>query len=299
MTNAPCQLSTLAPTPVMGVSLGGIHVLRLDKLGGNAPGNKSFKLRENIRQAKKQGLDHLVSFGGAWSNHLHALAAMGQEMGFKTTAVVRGEQSATPSAMLSDVKSWGMELLHVSRQEYRQRDQASYLQGLQQSLGPCYIVPEGGANSEGVLGCEAIAGLLCGAGLAQDTRVIVATGTGTTVAGVARAMPATAEVVGVSVLKNALDIDRQVERFTQGRGARWKILHDHHGGGYARVGDSLKQFILTFEDVHGIPLDPVYTGKALFAVHQLLSSGKWCHDRPTVFVHTGGLQGRRGFSWLA
>jgi 1-aminocyclopropane-1-carboxylate deaminase len=298
MVNALCELNVLDPTPVLGVSMSGIKILRLDQLGGGAPGNKQFKLQENIRKAQEQGLDHLVSFGGAWSNHLHALAATGRELGIRTTGVVRGEQSATPSAMLVDAKNWGMELLHVSREQYRQRDQEGYLRQLRQRLGPCYFVPEGGANSEGVTGCEDIAALLRGSGVIPKSTIVIATGTGTTLAGVARSLPTAAQVVGISVLKNALDIDQRVAHFTGGKGASWQVLHDYHQGGYARVNVALKQFILAFEAAHKIPLDPVYTGKALYAVHQLLAIGGWQPDRPIVFVHTGGLQGRRGFSWL-
>jgi 1-aminocyclopropane-1-carboxylate deaminase len=298
MVNALCELNVLDPTPVLGVSMSGIKILRLDQLGGGAPGNKQFKLQENIRKAQEQGLDHLVSFGGAWSNHLHALAATGRELGIRTTGVVRGEQSATPSAMLVDAKNWGMELLHVSREEYKQRDEQGYLRELRQRIGPCYFLPEGGANSEGVVGCEDIAVMLRDSGVIPDSTVVIATGTGTTLAGVARALPVAARVVGISVLKNALDIDQRVAHFTGGQGASWQVLHGHHQGGYARVSAALKQFIMAFEAAHKIPLDPVYTGKALYAVHQLLASGGWQPDRPIVFVHTGGLQGRRGFSWL-
>ncbi|MBE9538917.1 MAG: 1-aminocyclopropane-1-carboxylate deaminase/D-cysteine desulfhydrase, partial [Proteobacteria bacterium] len=100
-------------------------------------------------------------------------------------------------------------------------------------------------------------------------------------------------------LKGAFDLDSKVAAITSDISANWRILHDHHCGGYARVSPALREFILAFQQTHQIPLDPVYTGKALFAVHQLLVSGEWNPEQPIAFVHTGGLQGRRGFAWLS
>ncbi len=292
-----CQLDA---TPVVGISLGGLSVLRLDQCGGSAPGNKWFKLHENITHAKNQGIQTLLSFGGAWSNHLHALAAIGHELGLQTIGIVRGEKPGRPSAMLCDAQNWGMKLVYVSRQDYRRRDDNAFVSELSTRFGPCLIVPEGGANAAGVAGCTAIAKLLIEAGH-TSSRIVMAVGTGTTLAGVVTGLGESsgAEVVGVSVLKGAFDLDEQVELFAGRVSASWKILHDHHCGGYARVSPQLREFVLEFERAHGIALDPVYTGKALFAVHQLVATQRWDLSRPTVFIHTGGLQGRRGYSWLS
>jgi 1-aminocyclopropane-1-carboxylate deaminase len=293
-------LSRLDATPVMGVSLAAVSLLRLDLCGGNAPGNKWFKLQENITDARKRGINTVVSFGGAWSNHLHALAATGRELGLQTIGIVRGEEPANPSPMLQDAKSWGMQLVYVSRQEYRMREERTYIEKLQSRFDPCLVIPEGGANLAGVEGCEAIADLLVEEDCANST-VVLAVGTGTTLAGIARGLGANsgANVVGVSVLKGAHDLDNRVAGFTGSECAPWRILHEHHCGGYARVSPALREFILAFQAVHNIPLDPVYTGKALFAVHQLCATGQWRENQPVVLVHTGGLQGRRGFDWLS
>jgi len=292
-------LSRLDSTPVLGVSMANVCLLRLDLCDTAAPGNKWFKLQQNIADAQKQGMTTLLSFGGAWSNHLHALAATGFKLGLQTIGIVRGEQPAHPSAMLCDAQTWGMQLVYVSRQEYRKRSDPAYLAGLEGQFGPCTIVPEGGANRAGVKGCMAIADILLEEGV-EGAQVVLAVGTGTTLAGVAMGLGAVSEmrVTGISVLKGAFDLDESVSEFVDGKCADWKILHNHHCGGYARVSPGLREFILAFETTHQIPLDPVYTGKALYGVHQLLLSGQWAQDQPVVFIHTGGLQGRRGFDWL-
>ncbi len=130
--------------------------------------------------------------------------------------------------------------------------------------------------------------------------MVLAVGTGTTLAGIARGLGANsdANIVGISVLKGAHDLDNRVAGFAGSECADWKILHAYHCGGYARVSPALREFILAFEAAHNIPLDPVYTGKAMFAVYQLIATGHWPENQPVVLVHTGGLQGRRGFEWL-
>ncbi len=131
---------------MLGVSLAQVSLLRLDQTGGPAPGNKSFKLRDYLAEAKRLAVSRLVSFGGAWSNHLHALAALGHQHGIETVGIVRGEQTAQESAMLIDAQRWGMRIVHVSRQEYRQRNDADYQQRLSECFAPCLLIPEGGSD---------------------------------------------------------------------------------------------------------------------------------------------------------
>lgn len=304
MTSEPL-LTPLSDEPVLGVSMAGVSVLRLDLTGGLAPGNKAFKLQGSLARANRLGVKRLVSFGGVWSNHLHALAAVGAQAGLETIGLVRGEECELNTAMLADARRCGMQLVPVSRGEYRQRNTPEYIDALQQRFAPCLVIPEGGASADGVEGCTAIAGLLQGAGtaLAANTRYVVAVGTGTTLAGLAASLPGDSEVVGISALKGALDLEVRVQQALQVHGCatescKWQILHDFHCGGFARVSPELRSFIRAFESVHAIPLEPVYTGKALFAIHQLLQRGCWCSDRPVVMIHTGGLQGRRGYPWL-
>jgi 1-aminocyclopropane-1-carboxylate deaminase len=295
-------LSPLDDTPVNGVAMGNVSLLRLDRTGGLAPGNKSFKLHENLAEARRLGVRRLVSFGGAWSNHLHALAAVGRDKGFETIGIVRGEATSDESAMLRDARSWGMQIIHVSRTEYRQRNECEYLQKVRDRFAPCLVIPEGGGNAEGARGCMAIADLVKDVA-PRTRRIVLPVGTGTTLAGLVAGLGSGYEVVGISALKGAGDLEQRVERALADCGAtevaHWRILHGYHCGGFARSNAQLREFMLEFENVHRVPLEPVYTGKMLFAIHQLLQCGEWDCATPVLAIHTGGLQGRRGYSWLA
>jgi 1-aminocyclopropane-1-carboxylate deaminase len=278
-----------------------VALLRLDRTGGLAPGNKYFKLQGSIAEARRRGLSRLVSFGGAWSNHLHALAAVGREQGFATVGIVRGDEASAESAMLRDARAWGMQVIKVSRAEYRRRHQPACLDRLRARFAPCLVLPEGGANAEGVRGCMVIAELLREVAPAVR-RVVLPVGTGTTLAGVAAGLDGSYELVGISALKGAADLEQRVGMALAGCGAtaaaNWRIVHGDHCGGFARVSSALRQFMIEFEAVQGIALDPVYTGKMLFAIHQRLQRSEWDSAAPVLAIHTGGLQGRRGFPWL-
>jgi 1-aminocyclopropane-1-carboxylate deaminase len=295
-------LTRLGSEPVNGATMANVSLLRLDRIGGLAPGNKSFKLRQNMAQARRLGIQRLVSFGGAWSNHLHAVAAFGRDAGFSTVGIVRGEATAQESPMLADARAWGMQIVNVSRTEYRRRNDVDYLEQIKQQFAPCLVIPEGGANLAGAEGAMAIAQLIR-QGAPETRRVVISVGTGTTLAGVAAGLGDGYEVVGISALKGATDLEQRVAQLLAGIGgsavARWHIEHDYHCGGFARVNQPLREFMLSFEQVHSVPLEPVYTGKMLFAVQQLQLSGQWHPDTPVLAIHTGGLQGRRGYAWLA
>lgn len=292
-------LFPLAAAPVQQLKMDNVQILRLDQCGGAAAGNKVFKLRRHLASARARGLGRVLSFGGAWSNHLHALAAVGAELGLQTIGIVRGGEHET--AMLKDAQAWGMELVPVSRQEYRRRHEPAYLESLTARFAPCLVVPEGGGGTEGVRGCLDIGGIINRLGR-HWSRVVVAVGTGTTLAGMAAGLECTDELLGVSALKGAAALDAAVQQALDESGLRasvpWRLNHDYHCGGFARSNAALRSFMLEFERVQQVPLEPVYTGKALYAIHALLSSGRWPATEPVLFVHTGGLQGRRGYPWL-
>ena len=290
-------LMRLNNRPVMGLALDHVTLLRLDRIAGLASGNKMFKLRENLVEARRRNVRRLVSFGGAWSNHLHALAALARQENFEAIGLVRGAETET--AMLSDVQRWGMQVVKVSRQEYRRRNDADYLEDIHRRYAPCLVIPEGGANESGVRGCRAIARLVNT--LAPETeRIVLPVGTGTTLAGLVSGLGQPVEVVGIAALKGASDLEARIRSAlaVQGMvpGVKWQVVHDHHCGGFARVTPELREFIADFESSQGVPLEPVYTGKMLLAVHQLTSCAHW-DRRPLLALHTGGLQGRRGYDW--
>ena len=298
----PLLVQRLDPEPVAGVNMSSVCLLRLDQTGGLAPGNKSYKLKENIEEARRRGIRRLVSFGGIWSNHLHALAAVGSEQGFETIGLVRGDSAAgDESAMLQDARAWGMRVHYVPRSEYRRRNNSDYLAQVSAQFAPCLLIPEGGANTAGARGCLAIAELIRDLAPAAR-RVVVPVGTGTTLAGIVAGLDDDYEVTGISALKGANDLQGRVEEVLDACAvppmARWRILHDFHCGGFARSNAQLREFMREFEEVQGVPLEPVYTGKTLLAVHRLLQTPQWESAAPLLVIHTGGLQGRRGYSWL-
>ena len=294
-------LTALAAAPVLGVNLANTTLLRLDQGGGLAPGNKHFKLSANLDRARQLGVSRLVSFGGAWSNHLHALAAVGAEQGFATVGIVRGDDGVAATAMLADARRWGMHIVNVSRTQYRDRHDPAYLNRLRARFAPCLLIPEGGANPEGARGCMAIADLLK-ARPHTARHILLPVGTGTTLAGLVAGLGADYDITGVAALRGAADLEQRVGQALASlpgeSRARWRILHDAHCGGFARVDAGLRAFMLAFEAVHGIALEPVYTGKMLYAIYRRLRSGEWRSDVPLLAIHTGGLQGRRGYDWL-
>lgn len=291
-------MQPLARTPVLGVSFNNVSILRLDQAGGAAPGNKSFKLQHYLDRARREGVSRLVSFGGPWSNHLHALAAAGAEQGVDTLGLVRGEAS-TP--MLDDARRLGMTIEYLDRETYRRRNESDYLYHIAHRYGPCVVIPEGGAGTEGAAGCIDIGSFLARAS-GPTTHCALAVGTGTTLAGIAAGLGRQGRVTGISALKGADDLDDRTAKVLAELGptsvADWRILHDYHCGGFARTNPELRAFMQAFEAVHKIPLEPVYTGKLFYAIYCMLRDGAVDAAAPVVAIHTGGLQGRRGFPWL-
>ena len=203
--------------------------------------------------------------------------------------------------MLADAEGWGMQIVHVSRSEYRRRNDEDYQQALAQRYGPCLVIPEGGGGLLGARGCLHIADIIrVQAG--DIRRIVLPVGTGATLAGLVAGLDESYEVIGISALKGAADLETSVVALLhdlQPVGhARWRILHDYHCGGFARADEGLQQFMLAFEQAQGIPLEPVYTGKMLYAIQRLRDEGVWEVGMPVLAIHTGGLQGRRGYDWL-
>lgn len=299
------------PVPVQSVNTGWLYdmgvsldVLRLDQLDPVISGNKWYKLKHNLIAAQQGGKSTILSFGGAWSNHIHALAAAGHRFGMPTIGVIRGEPGESLSATLTDAVNWGMQLHYLSRSDYRRKNEAGFVNHLFHQFGlsaqDVHVVPEGGSNLSGVQGCREI---LAAGGISSGSydEIWLACGTGATLSGVALAaakeMPQT-QVTGVAVLKGGDFLRGDIHYYTRQALANWTLLTDYHHGGYARTTRALLSFIKSFEQETAIPLDPVYTGKVMFALwHSLtenLKQGLPCRGRRLLMVHTGGLQGRRG-----
>lgn len=282
----------------------GIELLvrRDDLIDPELSGNKFYKLFFNLRIAREQGFVRLLSFGGAYSNHLHALAAAGKRYGFSTIGVVRGERPVQLSPTLTDAEAWGMKLIFISRADYRDKSEPELLAGLRSRHGEFYLIPEGGANLQGAQGMQ-----LLGQALEQQlkgdyTAVCVACGTGTSLAGLAAGIDSTKPALGFSVLKGEGGLGEVISTtYRQLRAsdatANWRLITGFHAGGYGKKHpEYLSQFWQDFERNSGIPLDPVYTVKMFWGISSLAQQGYWPRGSRIVAIHSGGLQGRRGFA---
>lgn len=291
----PVQLKTMTDA---GIEL---LVRRDDLIDPQLSGNKFYKLFFNLREAREQGFIRLLSFGGAYSNHLHALAAAGKRYGFSTIGVVRGERPVQLSPTLSDAEAWGMKLIFISRADYREKSDPELLAELRSRQGEFYLIPEGGANLAGAHGMQLL-GHALGQQLKDDyTAACIACGTGTSLAGLAAGINSTKLALGFSVLKGAGGLGDAVSTaYRQLRAgddaANWRLITGFHAGGYGKKHpEYLSQFWQEFERTNAMPLDPVYTVKMFWGISSLAQQGYWPRGSRIVAIHSGGLQGRRGF----
>ena len=271
-----------------------VSVRRDDKIHSFASGNKFYKLFHNVAAAKKQGLNTLLSFGGAWSNHIYALAALGREQGFKTVGVIRGERPKQLSEMLLDAEAMGMTLHFVTRLEYRNK--AALEPVLKQKYGAICIIPEGGANLLGALGCRTM-----GESLARQKfdAVFLPAATGGTLAGLAAGLAEGQKAFAINVLKGDGTQVSDTRMLTQTLGNyrdNWQFVDGYHCGGYAKYPAYLQEFVQQFERASGLPVEPVYGAKLWWALSDMASKGVWPQGYKIMVIHTGGLQGRRGYS---
>ena len=274
-----------------------LDILRLDLLHPHISGNKWFKLKHHLIQARSAGATTLLSFGGAWSNHIHALAATGRETGIRTVGIIRGERPRKLSETLLDAQSWGMQLHFISRRDYHLKHDFDYQKRLLSDLGlpseDVLIVPEGGSGEQGVKGVEEI----LAAGSIEPGKyheIWLACGTGATMAGVIRSTKGESLVRGVAVLKGGDFLKQDVGHCLLPGQTNWRLETDGHCGGYGRTSADLLEFIKAFEQDTGVPLDHVYVGKALLHLKKKIDNGWPDQNCRLLVIHTGGLQGKRG-----
>ncbi len=274
-----------------------MEVLRLDCIHPLVSGNKWFKLRLNLLQAQKDGHSQLLSFGGAYSNHLRALAAAARLTNLKSIGVIRGEIPDPLNPVLTFAKEQGMELVPVSRSEYRLKNQADFISRLERRYGRFYLLPEGGSNELAVDGCSEIASILEPYLVKEQsakTIIAVACGTGATLAGLIRGMQQRAldvSCLGVAVLKGANFLDQDVDNWLRSLNdaMSWKIEKSFHCGGYAKTTPELAAFIDSFSERTGLDLEPVYTGKLVFALYRMIETGEIEAGSRVIWLHTGGI----------
>lgn len=284
-------------------------MLRLDLIDPEISGNKWFKLKYNLEQARLQGINTILTFGGAFSNHIAATAATCKRFGLQSVGVIRGEESTNPT--LIEAKKNGMKLHFVSREQYTRKEEVDFQAQLQMRFGDCLIIPEGGSNSEGMKGCMEI----LPPNLDYDY-IFCACGTGATYSGLFRAKASKSKLIGISVLKGENKMPQEVERLLHsfGTGTAVKIygnevlqkeiiqedciLNSYAFKGYARYEAQLVDLKKEFESIYKIPLDYVYTNKLMFGVFDLVKQKKLPSGSKLLIIHSGGLQGNKGFEEL-
>ncbi|MFJ4155463.1 1-aminocyclopropane-1-carboxylate deaminase/D-cysteine desulfhydrase [Pseudomonas sp. NPDC089752] len=289
--NAPLQPLDLPWLATAGIDAG---ILRLDLIDPLISGNKWFKLRHHLLHAHAAGAPGLISLGGNHSNHLHALAAAGKRFGFATAGLLRGHAQDTPT--VRDLQAFGMELHWLGYGGYRSRNDAGFWEPWQARYPGWHCIPEGGGGLAGAQGCKLIVKQARAqlASLAWSDYDVwwLAAGSGTTLAGLVLAE------AGVHAVHGALAVpmNHGVPETVAGlAGARGYQLHEACRGGFAKLDDELLAFIDETERHTGIPLEALYTGKALLALRDQVEAGLFAPGTRLIFVHTGGLQGRRGY----
>lgn len=265
-----------------------ISILREDLLHPLISGNKFRKLKYNLLEFKNGTYSALLTFGGAYSNHIHAVAAAGREFGIPTVGIIRGEEIATKiseNPTLSFADECGMKFKFVSRKDYRQRTDPAFLEKLDKEFDHPFIVPEGGSNALGIKGAEEI--------LNEETMefdyLCCAAGSGGTVTGLIRSSEPNQEVLIFPALKEADSLKNFIDKYTPR--THYRIISDYHFGGFAKVRPELITFINDFKIKFNVPLDPIYTGKMMFGVFDLIRKGAFRKGDRILAIHTGGLQG--------
>jgi len=274
-----------------------MEVLRLDCIHPLVSGNKWFKLKLNLQQAQSEGYERVLSFGGAYSNHLRALAAAARLAGMESIGIVRGELPDPLNPVLAFARQQGMELHAVTRGDYRKKQQVDFIAGLVSRFGDFFLIPEGGSNQLGVLGCGQIMEHLKPELLKsenQTTVVAAACGTGATLAGLIRGAQQyhlANEFVGVAVLKGADFLHKDIRQWLgpEHQSIKWQLNTACHCGGYARCTPELTEFVASFQGKTGIPLEPVYTGKLVYALYSMIESGAIAKGSRVIWLHTGGI----------
>lgn len=261
-----------------------VAVLRLDKLHSVISGNKWFKLRFYLDHAVKQQKKGLLTFGGAWSNHIVATAAACRLQGLQAIGIIRGEEPSLYSAALEEAKQAGMQLHFITRADYKEKQIPAGI-----DVNEYLLVPEGGYGEEGARGASTILEIPN----RSFTHYICAAGTGTMTAGLVNAAPAGSEVISISMLKNNHGLEGMITRLLQPAHNSWQLLHEYSLGGYAKHTPGLLQFMNEFYAGTGIPSDFVYTGKLFYAVSDLIKKSFFPAGSRLLVIHSGGLQGNR------
>ncbi|MCF6278733.1 MAG: pyridoxal-phosphate dependent enzyme [Flavobacteriaceae bacterium] len=274
-----------------------LYIKREDLIHPEISGNKYRKLKYNVVQATSENKKVLLTFGGAFSNHISAVASAGKQYDFKTIGIIRGDElgidlkkTLQNNPTLKFAYDCGMQFKFVSRTDYREKTSEGFLEKLKNEFGDFYLVPEGGTNKSAVKGCEEI--------LNSETEkfdyICVAVGTGGTISGLINSAKKHQKIIGFPALKGSF-LTSEIEKYTK-TNKNWKLNNDYHFGGYAKISETLIAFINQFKKETEIPLDPIYTGKMMFGIVNLINKEVFEKGAKILAIHTGGLQGIDGMN---
>ena len=267
-----------------------VFMQREDLIHPNISGNKWRKLKYNLIEARARNHHTLLTFGGAYSNHVHALAHAGRLFGFKTIGIIRGEEHAPLNPTLQDATDSGMHLLYVDRGTYRRKDTPEFVAELREEFGKFHLVPEGGTNALALKGSAEI----LDPGQDYDA-IFVPIGTAGTISGIINGIRnENTKVYGVSSLKGGVFLEDEILNLIDRNHDCFEVLTDYHFGGYGKINPELLDFIQHFREQHNVLLDPIYNSKAIFGFYDMLRQNKMPPKSKVLLLHTGGLQGWRG-----
>jgi 1-aminocyclopropane-1-carboxylate deaminase len=269
-----------------------LWIKREDLIHPFVSGNKFRKLKYNLLQAKAENQTTILTFGGAFSNHIAAVSYAGKAQGFKTIGIIRGEELASKineNPTLQFAHDCGMQLEFIDRKIYQSKMQANFVSDLHQKYGDFYLIPEGGTNDLAVKGCEEI--------LTNDDNefnfICCSIGTAGTISGIINRILPHQKVLGFPALKGDF-LQNEIRKFAVNN--NWELILDYHFGGYAKVNENLVAFINSFYHKYQIPLDPIYTSKMVFGVIDLIAKNYFPENSKILMIHTGGLQGIKGMN---
>lgn len=269
-----------------------VSIRREDLIHPFVSGNKFRKLKYNLLQAKAENKETLLTFGGAFSNHIAAAAFAGTANGFKTIGIIRGdelENKIAENPTLHFAQQCGMIFKFVTREAYRHKTEIDFLEDLKKEFGDFYLLPEGGTNEFAVKGCEEILTI-------EDSDydfICCAIGTGGTISGIINSILPHQKVLGFPALKGDF-LQEEIRKFVKNE--HWEIISDYHFGGYGKVNAELIAFINQFYNDHKIPLDPIYTAKLVFGVIDMIHNNYFPENAKILLIHTGGIQGIQGMN---
>lgn len=290
-----------SPTPVTEIKdrvleKAGIQLLikREDLNHPFVSGNKWWKLKYNLEAARRQNCRTLLTFGGAYSNHIYATVAAAKECGFESIGIIRGEETLPLNHTLAFAQGCGMKLHYVSRELYKRKNDPDFIRKLHEKFGAFYLIPEGGSNALAVKGVKEFARIISGF---TFHNLCVPVGTGGTLAGFVAGLNRRVEIIGFSSLKGGEFLNEDIKNLLTESSlighSNWRIETNYHHGGYGKTTPELMRFMEDFEIQHHIPLDQVYTGKMLYGIFDMVEKGMFERGSILLAVHTGGLQGTR------